>query len=85
MIKKLKTHSIYEVWNDNLNDSAFFIGHEPTTEDLVDICINERWIDKNKNSLDDIIGYIKLHVCVDEFKKIYTDDNDKISDCLCTQ
>lgn len=71
MIKLLREHNIYEVWNEDVAESVLFsnsFGKKPNQQDLIDICVREEWGFKEINALK---GYIKKYIHV--FKeKIYT-------------
>ena len=67
MIKILKNHNIYEVWNEWLATSVYFEGHKPTIQDLIEICKKEKWGEDNYSLKE----YIKSYIHVYKEKRVY--------------
>lgn len=71
MIKILKKHNIYEVWNEWLATSVYFEGCKPTQQDLIELCKKEKWGEEGS-----IKDYIRDYIHVYKEKKVYARNND---------
>jgi hypothetical protein len=69
MLKRIRKHDIYEVWNEERAESVLIQG-KPNQQDLINICVQEEWGFKEINALKQ---YIKNHLQVIK-EKIYLDD-----------
>lgn len=72
MVKRTK-NTIYEIWNEDVADSAFFqsaSGKRPTKQDIIDICLSEKWSFGFEGPISD---YIKAYIHVSKLQKFYTD------------
>lgn len=69
MIKPVKTHTIYEVWNEWAAESVYFT-HKPSKKDVREVVDKEGWFTTSADCYDEE-EFIRKYVHVDKLPHVY--------------